>query len=724
MILFLSCLVCTAISQGNLDQGDFLPPNEARVDLVRNTYSKFPVDILGIKEPITLTYASEYFDGGTIGVRVTDVNGKVFAFGMSPHNSPMQLKKKGERLEPLGAHKFLNANIVIDGIFPSDENSRKIWRQGPEESAIYGMMLRWYKLNKKHKDAFHIKRLLIGFDYRFGSTLPFGKEGNGNVSQKVSPVRKIAMLVGVSDYADPALPDLQFCENDVTVIGSELERLGFETTVITAQNARQEKLQKKLNSFVKKAKQLNESDIVLMMFSGHGLELKCTRKKRTLGEGKTKLTTQLDSFPFFCPQDAIPFDPLRISVSQKAEAEVADQFQLISVGDLMHQLAEKCKSRKKLFVVDASYHNPNRSGFGKITSKSVRDIPDGFSILFPAKPDQNSHESTEDAIHHGVMSHFLIEGLRGKAKDDRDEITWVDLVSHVQKSTIRSKGNLAGSSECMQNPHLVGYPAEIVGLGKFKMHPLRSPHCGMEFVKVKAGKFLMGSSDDKKDPDLAEGEIDGETLHQVEFTEDFYLGKFEVTQEEWNSVMKTSPWLKDGVPKEDVRVGNRFPASYVTWEDAKIFCKKLSEKDGRIYRLPTEAQWEYACRGGTNTNYSFGDDKKDLSDFGWWGGLFDDQGNCKDEPYAHKVGLKKPNPLGLFDIHGNVWEWCEDNYDLEFYKKSRTRDPVNFNGTTIRVLRGGCWFSSQSFCRSAMRDGLGMSSDSGIGFRVMYRKSD
>ncbi|HIG30388.1 MAG TPA: formylglycine-generating enzyme family protein, partial [Verrucomicrobiales bacterium] len=141
--------------------------------------------------------------------------------------------------------------------------------------------------------------------------------------------------------------------------------------------------------------------------------------------------------------------------------------------------------------------------------------------------------------------------------------------------------------------------------------------------------------------------------------------------------------------------------------------KKLSEKEGKTYRLPTEAEWEYACRAGTNTTWSFGDDEKDLGDYGWYKENAFDIG----EKYAHQVGLKKPNAWGLYDMHGNVWEWCHDYYGDDYYKKSRKKDPMGPAPGAFRVFRGGSWDYYSRDSRSAFRSW----DDGGVldGFRLV-----
>jgi len=197
----------------------------------------------------------------------------------------------------------------------------------------------------------------------------------------------------------------------------------------------------------------------------------------------------------------------------------------------------------------------------------------------------------------------------------------------------------------------------------------------------------------------------------VVLTRGFWLGKYEVTQAEWKQVMRTEPWADpaileltqvegDAAPK----VGNKFPVTFVRWEDAQVFCRKLSERErtaGRLaagweYTLPSDAQWERACRAGTDGPFSFGDDASRLADYAWLLGTRED--------YAHPVGLKKPNPWGFHDLHGNVAEWCRDWYD-ESTRGGREPEGGRPNQYRCRVIRGGSWSDGAEYCQSAFRSG-------------------
>ena len=211
---------------------------------------------------------------------------------------------------------------------------------------------------------------------------------------------------------------------------------------------------------------------------------------------------------------------------------------------------------------------------------------------------------------------------------------------------------------------------------------------GAKMVLIPPGQFVMGSPADE--PRRREHEVQ----RRVAISRPFYLGATEVTQSQWIRIMKTKPWKG----KRFVREGDDFPATYMTWDGAAAFCEKLSELDDRPYRLATEAEWEYACRAGTVTAYHFGDDAAALENYGWIGAnSFDVR-----EEYAHQVGSKKPNAFGLYDMHGNTWEWCADWYDPAPSDEAAT-DPHGPETGTQRVIRGGSWHGLPSLCRSANR---------------------
>lgn len=234
---------------------------------------------------------------------------------------------------------------------------------------------------------------------------------------------------------------------------------------------------------------------------------------------------------------------------------------------------------------------------------------------------------------------------------------------------------------------------------------------GMELVWLPAGSFEMGS------PLRLQAD---EPLHSVRITRPFAIGRTEVTQQQWHAVMGTRPWAGEPFVKE----ADGCAAVHVNWEEAVEFCDRLTKREAldatrQRYALPTEAQWEYACRAGTSTLWSFGDDASRLSGYAWWGGMKGD-GPAAAEPYPHEVAGKKPNPWGLHDMHGNVNEWCRDWYASDYYRVSPPDDPPGPPTGERRVVRGGHWRLPEAQTRSSNRAQVRATDRWGdLGFRVV-----
>lgn len=222
----------------------------------------------------------------------------------------------------------------------------------------------------------------------------------------------------------------------------------------------------------------------------------------------------------------------------------------------------------------------------------------------------------------------------------------------------------------------------------------------IKFVLIQPGTFLMGSADGGAD------EADQKPVHEVSIPRSFYMGAYVVKQGEWKVVMGTEPWKG----RELVASGDNYPTVYVSWADAKTFISKLNSYDSEnYYRLPTEAEWEYAARAGTTTKFSFGADERLFNAYGWYTGNSYDAGFR----HAHEAGLKRPNGWGLYDMHGNIWEWVEDWY-YGSYAEQPSPDP------TDRVLRGGGYDYPAKGSASAFRyHSLPIRSNHVIGFRLV-----
>jgi len=245
--------------------------------------------------------------------------------------------------------------------------------------------------------------------------------------------------------------------------------------------------------------------------------------------------------------------------------------------------------------------------------------------------------------------------------------------------------------------------------------PARKLSPDIELVRVEAGKFWMGATDAER-----EALSDERPRHEVRITRPFLLGKYEVTQEQYQEVTGSNPssYSPQGKSRDMVKGldTRRHPVDSISWTDAINFCNRLSEKHdlepyyriekgsvtvrgGIGYRLPTEAEWEYACRAGSTTRWSSGDDVKQFGAHAWHAGNSEDR--------THAVGTRKPNAWGLHDMHGNVPEWCWDRYDAKYYQISPASNPGGSGKGSTRVYRGGGWNHLPQQMRSASRQTLG-----------------
>ncbi|HEX4611742.1 MAG TPA: formylglycine-generating enzyme family protein [Urbifossiella sp.] len=215
----------------------------------------------------------------------------------------------------------------------------------------------------------------------------------------------------------------------------------------------------------------------------------------------------------------------------------------------------------------------------------------------------------------------------------------------------------------------------------------------MKFAWIPPGRFLMGS--DKAD--------DEKPIHRVQITKGFWMGITPVTQAQFEAAMGYNPSHFRGPDR---------PVESVSWSDAQEFCTAFGQLIGRPIRLPTEAEWEYACRAGTTAAYWSGDDEAALKRVGWY--------TSTSQAQTQPVGKLEKNPWGLCDVHGNVWEWCQDGYVP--YPGGDQSDPQGQANNNSRVLRGGAWNLNPGYCRAAIRTGRAPDArDNRIGFRVCFR---
>lgn len=242
---------------------------------------------------------------------------------------------------------------------------------------------------------------------------------------------------------------------------------------------------------------------------------------------------------------------------------------------------------------------------------------------------------------------------------------------------------------------------------------------GVKLIRVAAGDYAIGS------PVEEEGRSENENRHAISFSSDYWIGEVEVTQGQWSQLMDARPWEGQSCAVD----GDELPVTYVSWNDAMLYCQRLTEKarsaqelpEGFAFSLPTEAEWEVACRGGAETAYHFGDSADSMDFYG-----ITPSNRRFDRP--ERVRSRRPNELGLYDTVGNVWEWCADrvvpNTQASNSRDSGAIDPMSDVGTD-RAVRGGGWNSSPRYCRSASRYSYSPSSgDANVGFRVVLVREE
>jgi formylglycine-generating enzyme required for sulfatase activity len=530
--------------------------------------------------------------------------------------------------------------------------------------------------------------------------------------------KKYALLVGVRTYDHDSLPDLKQTENDVEEVGKVLARSGYRVTLLTTTRGKTtsnalptaKNIRKELKGILAK---VTKHDTVLVALAGHGLQLRVKAGGGEKEEG------------FFCPADAKPQSSNDAAVLGKT---------MIPLTALFQEL-EDSGAGVKLLLVDACRNDPKAGR--NVDVDSLPRPPRGTAALFSCKSGERAFETDKLGKGHGVFFYHVLQGLEGKAKNEKGEITWTRLAEYVTDKVSDDVPVLIGGG-AKQTPHeiknLTGKSPVIVEGGEVvKEGPKEVTNSiGMKLVRIPRGTFWMGSTKEEREGVLAQ--IKEKTMpdwlaaegpqHEVEITKPFYLGVHEVTQAQYEKVMGKNPsWFRargGGKDRVKAMVTSSFPVEQVSWEDAVAFCKKLSDlpaerRAGREHRLPTEAEWEYACRGGASSSTLF--------HFG--SSLSFRQANVvgfrKGDDLARtcKIGNYLPNAWGLYDMHGNVWEWCADWYDERYYTGSPRQDPTGPTTGKYRVLRGGSWFSDIRECRSAFRRGGDVGSRNRyIGFRV------
>ena len=554
-----------------------------------------------------------------------------------------------------------------------------------------------------------------------------------------------AVLVGVDSYKY-VTPNLNYCGADVQALGDRLVQAGFnrDCVVVLSDKAADSDYHPTKANIEKQLRltleSVGPSDFVFLGFSGHGVRL----------DGKS----------YLCPRDA--------------KMDAAD---LLVVDDIYKRLGN-CRAKFKLFLVDACQNDKSmpKELFATRAVDEVKSfdmgiadkLPAGILLMTSCSPTQKSIE--EPKFGHGVFTYFLLEGLTGRA--DADQNGEVSLLEWSSYAASRTRAYVR-SLDRAQSPAMRGdFPdfdfAKVARIERIQPEVARpeptrgkptiyttwpfdereakrrqeetakalgqpvqiANSIGAKFNIIPAGEFIMGSPDGEKGRDSDEG-----PQHRVRITKPFYMGICEVTVGQFrqfvgdsgyqtdaerngkggkgyqDGVLRQKPeytWRNPGFPQS-----NECPVVLVSWNDALAYCKWLSDKEGKSYRLPTEAEWEYACRAGTSTQF-------------YWGSSDVESGMAKycryDSRSTDAVVQKQPNAWFLYDMSGNVWEWCGDGYG-EKYDNTRSLidDPVG-PPAGLQVFRGGSWGNVAWHCRSASLCSRSVRARRGaLGFRVVQR---
>jgi formylglycine-generating enzyme required for sulfatase activity len=513
--------------------------------------------------------------------------------------------------------------------------------------------------------------------------------------------RYYAFLVACEGYSKKDFHPLHHTRNDILAFYKVLLQSGFDKSNVVLMHDNQErlllpeagKIQKQMKVLLK---ELRPEDTLVVAFSGHGVRFK--------GEKVT----------YFCPLDA----------------QLSERKTLIGLNLIYGQLKE-CKAKQKLLLVDACRSEPRSGAAKSLRTVSLEKLglasqapPEGIAALFSCSDGEDSLEDPD--LGHGVFFYHVLKGWRGEAANRAGKLTFSSLADYVTDRVPRYVRLHFRDTTQIPSYKVEGKGSWVLPTPGKAGPPRRIRNSiGMELALIPAGKFTMGSPRTEKGRSLEEVE------HEVHITRPFYMGAYEVTQAEYQRVLKDNPsWFsRTGPGKAEVKGTDtgRFPVENVSWHDAQKFCRWLSllakEKAAhRLYRLPTEAEWEYACRGGARsaTAFHFGESlSSQHANFDGNGPY----GTVARGPYLKRtapVGSYKPNAFGLYDMHGNVYEWCADGYARDYYENSPSKDPQGASKDTRRLLRGGSWYAYAVYCRSAARYSLSPDQHNfTLGFRVV-----
>jgi formylglycine-generating enzyme required for sulfatase activity len=547
-------------------------------------------------------------------------------------------------------------------------------------------------------------------------------------AQEPTRGKKYALLVAVDRYEKGSLlPGLPFPKRDIEDLAGLFLAAGYnkdDVIVMTKERGLEdfdlmptaEHIRNQLGLLLD---QLKPGDSVIIGLAGHGVMMLAPPHGEPQGQPQQR--------SFFCPMDA--------NLARKN----LDRF--VSFDELYAGLAAS-KATTKLMLVDACRNELLAQPEGRpggIAMPPPPPPPASVAALFSCSEKEVSWEDAGLNGGHGVFFHYVIEGLKGQADaDNNGKVSLLELTEYTQNSVSAFVRKKHATSQLPRLRGDVG-PLVLLDVTPRPLNPRTFTNSiGMTLTLIPAGEFMMGS--DATDPDAEDDELldtasGKKEKHRVRITRSFRLGVTEVTRGQfrrfvddsgyrteaekdgkggwgWNEEMKKfeqNPrytWQNAGFEQTD-----EHPVVNVSWNDAQAFIAWISRKESKTYRLPTEAEWEYVCRAGTTTRFAVGEDAEGLAVVG---NIAD--GTAKEKYpdwktisakdgfiYTAPVGRFRPNAFGLFDMHGNVWEWCSDGYAADYYKQSPVDHPPGVGGAAARVIRGGSWSDDPRGARSAYR---------------------
>ncbi|MCK9232756.1 MAG: SUMF1/EgtB/PvdO family nonheme iron enzyme [Syntrophales bacterium] len=459
---------------------------------------------------------------------------------------------------------------------------------------------------------------------------------------------RTALVIGNSAYRSGPLKNPV---NDAADMAAALKGVGFDVTL--HRNAGHQAMEDAIREFGGKLKR--NRGVGLFYYAGHGM--------------------QIGGVNYLIP------------VGARVEKETDVKFQAVNADMILAEM-ENAENGMNIVLLDACRDNP----FGRTFRSASRGLaiisaaPTGTFISYSTGANQLARDGKgrnspytkallDNIAKPGLTISDVFMEVRKRVLKETGQTPW-ELSSLVGHFYFRP-GNRDYTEQVVPDSHdyaMSRPPAPVPPSDG----PITDSDTGMEFVFVKGGCYRMGDT-------FGDGDGDEKPVHEV-CVNDFYIGKYEVTQGQWQNIMGNNPSYSKNC-------GDNCPVEQVSWNDAQQFISRLNSQSGKQYRLPTEAEWEYAARsGGKSEKYAGGNDVDTVA----W---YKDNSGSQTNP----VGRKQPNGLGLYDMSGNVWEWCHDWYGSDFYRNSGRDNPGGPSSGSYRVLRGGCWNYDAASSRAAIR---------------------